>query len=62
LSDVLQPPSEVHEKFCLSAKACAGILRRAEKRGKALPEALRIALEARASMPAKTEPSEELLS
>jgi DNA (cytosine-5)-methyltransferase 1 len=29
----------------LSAKACAGILRRAEKRGKALPELLRLALE-----------------
>ena len=33
----------------LSAKACAGILRRASKRGKQLPEALMQALEARAS-------------
>ena len=48
LSAVLQPPSEVHERFYLSAKACAGILRRAEARGKALPEALRVALSSRA--------------
>ena len=33
------------EKYSLSAKACDGILRRAEKRGKALPEALKVALE-----------------
>ena len=32
------------EKYYLSAKACAGILRRAEKRGKALPDMLREAL------------------
>jgi hypothetical protein len=36
------------EPYWLSAKACAGILRRASRRGKALPEALRQALEARA--------------
>jgi site-specific DNA-cytosine methylase len=35
----------VPQRFFLSAKACAGILRRAEKRGKALPEPLRLALE-----------------
>jgi hypothetical protein len=33
------------EKYYLSAKACEGILRRAERRGKQLPEMLRIALE-----------------
>ena len=32
-------------KYSLSAKACRGILRRAERRGKALPEMLRTALE-----------------
>ena len=33
------------EKYYLSARACEGILRRAERRGKKLPEMLRIALE-----------------
>jgi hypothetical protein len=32
------------EKYSLSAKACRGILRRAEKRGKELPDMLREAL------------------
>ena len=32
------------DKYSLSAKACAGILRRAEKRGKTLPDMLRDAL------------------
>ena len=32
-------------RFCLSAKACQGILRRASLRGKRLPDILRIALE-----------------
>ena len=32
------------EKYCLSQKACAGILRRAEKRNKTLPDMLRDAL------------------
>lgn len=31
-------------KYCLSAKACLGILRRAERRGKDLPEKLKTAL------------------
>ena len=43
LADVLE--QDVDPKYYLSAKACAGILRRAEKRGKELPEALRAALE-----------------
>lgn len=33
-----------HPKYSLSAKACQGILNRAKKRGKELPEALKIAL------------------
>ena len=36
----------VPRKYFLSAKACAGILRRAERRGKALPTILRQALQA----------------
>ena len=34
----------VPEKYSLSPKACAGIIRRAEKRGKTLPDMLREAL------------------
>lgn len=36
-------------KYSLSAKACLGILRRAEKRGKELPEVLKKALESQAN-------------
>src|ERR1700745_1909226 len=36
LSDVLET-GEVPQRYFLSAKACAGILRRADKRGRALP-------------------------
>ena len=43
LSQILQ--ANVPEKYFLSAKACAGILRRAEKRGKELPVMLKKALE-----------------
>ena len=43
LSQVLETGS-IPPRFFLSSKACAGILRRAEKRGKELPEALRQAL------------------
>jgi hypothetical protein len=42
LSEILQ--LDVSEKFNLSPKACAGILRRAEKRGKELPAPLAQAL------------------
>src|SRR5690606_22360506 len=35
LSDVVEP--RVHPRYYLSPKACAGILRRAEKRGRELP-------------------------
>lgn len=42
LWQVLEPST--HPRYFLSATACAGILRRAEKRGKALPELLHRAL------------------
>lgn len=40
---------EAHPKYSLSAKACQGILNRASRRGKELPEILRTALEKQAS-------------
>lgn len=43
LSEILE--SNVSERYFLSPKACRGILRRAEKRGKELPTTLRRALE-----------------
>ena len=43
LSQVLET-GPIPEKYFLSSKACAGILRRAEKRGRTLPEPLREAL------------------
>jgi hypothetical protein len=39
LSDTLEI-GDVPQRYFLSPKACAGILRRAEKRGKVLPELL----------------------
>lgn len=56
LSDVLEM-SAVHPKFFLSQTACRGILRRAAKRGRALPEHLRLALEQAASL-GQEEPAE----
>ena len=44
LSGVLETGS-IPQRFFLSSRACAGILRRAEKRGKKLPEQLQRALE-----------------
>jgi len=43
LSDILED-GNIPQRFFLSEKACRGILRRAEKRGKALPEHLKAAL------------------
>jgi hypothetical protein len=43
LSQILE--ANVLEKYCLSPRACQGILNRAERRGKILPEMLRKALE-----------------
>jgi hypothetical protein len=48
LSQVLETAS-IPQRFFLSSTACAGILRRADKRGKALPEVLKLALQAVAS-------------
>lgn len=45
LSQVLEQTS-IPQEFFLSPKACEGILRRAENRGKTLPEALGMALRA----------------
>ena len=44
LSDVLET-GDVPQRYFLSATACRGILRRAEKRGKDLPPALKSALQ-----------------
>jgi hypothetical protein len=48
LSRILQPMTDVPEKYYLSPRACQGILRRAQERGKELPEELKIALERQA--------------
>jgi hypothetical protein len=44
LSDILET-GDLPQRYFLSAKACAGILRRAGKRGRALPPSLQMALE-----------------
>ena len=44
LASILEP--QVEPKYFLSERACAGILRRAAKRGKKLPEPLEAALRA----------------
>tara|TARA_Y100000310_G_scaffold279349_1_gene298405 strand:+ start:508 stop:984 length:477 start_codon:yes stop_codon:yes gene_type:complete len=49
LSDILEEAGDHLLRFYLSEKACKGILRRAEKRGKELPPALLQALMAQAS-------------
>jgi hypothetical protein len=56
LSDVLET-GPVPPRFFLSPKACAGILRRAEKRKKTLPEHLRLALEAGAGVKTSISPA-----
>lgn len=48
LSQILE--DNVPEKYYLSKKACEGILRRAEKRGKTLPKLLEIALKMQAGL------------
>ena len=53
LSDILEI-GELPRRYFLSAKACAGILRRAEKRGKELPSQLRAALTAVANTEKRT--------
>ena len=44
LSDILET-GDLPQRFFLSPTACSGILRRASKRGKALPPLLQVALE-----------------
>jgi len=46
LSSILAPQSEVPSRYYLSARACAGILRRAKRRNKTLPPRLKAALQA----------------
>ena len=46
LSQILE--DSPHPKYSLSAKACQGIIRRAERRGKPLPDLLRTVLEKQA--------------
>ena len=48
LSSILE--ATVHPKYYLSPKACVGILRRAEKRGKKLPPVLEMALREQANL------------
>ena len=45
----------IHPRYSLSAKAAAGILRRAQRRGRELPERLRLALEALAGTAVPTD-------
>jgi hypothetical protein len=52
LSEILEV-GNVPPRFSLSERACAGILRRAEKRGKQLPPMLKQALEQVASLATK---------
>ena len=58
LSQVLETGS-IPQRFFLSSTACAGILRRAEKRGKELPTALRDALRAVAGASSALETTED---
>jgi hypothetical protein len=56
LSDILET-GDVPLRFFLSATACRGILRRAEKRGKELPSALACALKETAATEPTAKPS-----
>ena len=47
LSDILET-GELQQRYFLTKRACEGILRRADNRGRKLPDALRAALEAQA--------------
>lgn len=48
LSQILE--GSVHQRYFLSEKACLGILNRAKRRGKKLPEELEAALKAQAGV------------
>ena len=58
LSDILET-GDVPQRYFLSAKACRGILRRAEKRGRALPGLLKAALERVATLTPLMETEED---
>jgi hypothetical protein len=60
LSDVLET-GYLPQKFYLSGKACAGILRRAGKRGKELPAFLQAALETTVKESGHLDETEEIL-
>lgn len=62
LSQILQTGEEVLPKYFLSAKACLGILRRAEGRGKELPAMLEAALREQAGLQAHPKIGHTLLS
>ena len=61
LSDILETGA-VPQRYFLTGTACRGILRRAERRGKALPEALRLALLAVSGGGAELEGSATILT
>jgi hypothetical protein len=46
LSSLLEPAESIPEKYYLTPRACAGILKRAQKRGKLIPEPLLSSLKA----------------
>ena len=58
LSDILETTLPVPSKYSLSAKACEGIIRRAEKREKPLPPQLEEALRERAQGSSSTRGAE----
>ena len=58
LSDILETVGEHLRKYCLSLKACAGILRRAASRGKDLPARLAVALKAQIARFQRTQTAE----
>jgi len=57
LLQVLEPWDEKLQEFCLSQRAATGILRRADKRNRTLPQPLRHALELLASEQPPTSPN-----
>ena len=57
LSQILE--AHPHQKYSLSPTACRGILNRAQKRGKELPEVLQIALERQAAVGSENPTEEE---
>jgi hypothetical protein len=61
LSEILET-GIIDNRYYLSARACRGILRRAEKRGKELPGQLRVALESVAGPIPLTETEEDSLT